>query len=59
MSGLATAAIRFVLTHNAVTSAIVGARTPIQIASAVAAASGPPYLADEDMLRLAKLRSRP
>lgn len=55
---LATAALRFVLTHSAVTTAIVGARTPYQIASAVEAAEGPPYLSDDDMMRLAKLKER-
>jgi len=53
---LATAALRFVLTHSAVTTAIVGARAPYQIAAAVEAADGPPYLADDEVIRLAKLR---
>jgi aryl-alcohol dehydrogenase-like predicted oxidoreductase len=53
---LATAALRFVLNHNAITCAIVGARTRFQIESAVQAADGPPYLADDEMMRLAKIR---
>jgi aryl-alcohol dehydrogenase-like predicted oxidoreductase len=53
---LATAALRFVLTHNAVTCALVGARTPYQVAAAVEAAEGPPYLSDDEMMRLAKLK---
>lgn len=53
---LATAALRFVLSHSAVTSAVVGARNPYQIGAAVDAASGPPYLTDDDVVRLAKTR---
>lgn len=53
---LATAALRFVLTSAHVTTAVVGARSPYQIASAVDAASGPPYLSDDDVLRLKKVR---
>ena len=53
---LATAALRFVLTNSVVTSALSGARTPAQIESAVEAASGPPYIAAEDMARYAKIR---
>jgi aryl-alcohol dehydrogenase-like predicted oxidoreductase len=55
-SDLATAAIRFVLTHAAVTTAIVGARNSHQIGAAVEAASGPPYLSADDMARLTKIR---
>lgn len=55
---LATAALRFVLTNSAVTTAIVGARSPYQISAAVEAASGPPYLSDDDTMRLAKLRAQ-
>jgi aryl-alcohol dehydrogenase-like predicted oxidoreductase len=54
---LATAALRFVLTNSLVSSAVVGARTPSQVASAVEAASGPPYIGDEDMARYAKIRA--
>lgn len=53
---LATAALRFVLTHPAVTTAMVGARSPAQVIAAVEAASGPPFLSDDDVLRLAKVR---
>lgn len=53
---LATAALRFVLSHAAVTSAVVGARNPYQIGAAIDAANGPPYLSDDDMIRLAKTR---
>lgn len=55
-SDLATAAIRFVLSYPSVTSAILGARDPYQIGAAIDAADGPPYLSDEDTLRLAKIR---
>ncbi len=54
---LATAALRFVLTHSSVTCALVGARTPYQIDAATEAASGPPYLDDDEMVRLAKVRN--
>ncbi|MGE0789169.1 MAG: aldo/keto reductase [Sandaracinaceae bacterium] len=54
---LATAALRFTLTHAQVSCALVGARTAAQIEAAVEAASGPPYLTDEDMTRLAKVRN--
>lgn len=53
---LATAALRFVLSQSKVTSAIVGARTATQVATAAQAASGPPYLDDEELIRLAKVR---
>jgi aryl-alcohol dehydrogenase-like predicted oxidoreductase len=55
---LATAALRFVLTHRTVTTAIVGARATYQIAAAVEAASGPPYLSDATLTRLAKVRDQ-
>jgi hypothetical protein len=41
-----------------VTSVIVGARTPYQASAAAEAASGPPYLTDDDVVRLAKLRDQ-
>ncbi|MBX3270191.1 MAG: aldo/keto reductase [Sandaracinaceae bacterium] len=53
---LATAALRFGLSHTAVSSVLVGARNPYQIGAAVDAASGPPYLSDADVILLAKLR---
>ena len=52
---LATAALRFVLGHPLVSCALVGARTPYQVSAAVEAASGPPWISDEDTARLAKL----
>jgi aryl-alcohol dehydrogenase-like predicted oxidoreductase len=52
---LATAALRYVLGQPYVTTAIVGARTAMQVASAAQAADGPPYLEDDDLARLAKL----
>lgn len=54
---LTTAALRFVLTHNAVTTVIAGARAPSQIAAACKAADGPPYLTEHEMIRLAKIRN--
>ncbi len=53
---LATAALRFVLSHAAVSAALVGARDAYQIGAAVEAAEGPPYLSDQDVVRLAKMR---
>jgi len=35
---------------------VLGARNPYQLGSAVDAADGPPYLSDEDLRRLAKVR---
>ncbi len=55
-SDLATAALRFVLTQSRVTTAVVGARSPAQVISAAEAANGPPYLSDDDLMRLAKVR---
>ena len=53
---LATAALRYVLTNTLVSTAIVGARTPYQVSTAVEAAdAGPPYVGDEDMARIKKL----
>lgn len=55
---MATAALRFVLNQASVTCAAVGARTPYQVDAAVEASSGgPPYIGDEDMLRLTKVRT--
>jgi aryl-alcohol dehydrogenase-like predicted oxidoreductase len=48
----AEAALRFVLANEAVTSCAVGARSPAQIASAAAAATGAPYLPEEDRARI-------
>lgn len=53
---LATAALRFVLADGHVTSATVGARSPYQIAAAVEAASGPPFMSDDELRRLEKVR---
>jgi len=53
---LATAALRFVLGQRTVTTAVLGARNPYQLGSAVDAADGPPYLSDDDLRRLAKVR---
>jgi len=53
---LATAAIRFVLSHTAVSSVVLGARSPYQISAGVEAAKGPPYLSDVDVVRIGKVR---
>ncbi|GAB5545919.1 MAG: aldo/keto reductase [Sandaracinaceae bacterium] len=55
---LATAALRFVLAQPQVSTALVGARAPRQIRSAVEAATGSPWIGDEDAVRLAKIRSQ-
>lgn len=52
---LATTALRFVLTHPAVATAIVGARSEAQVSSAVRAADNP-RLRDDDMVRIVKVR---
>jgi len=54
---LATAAIRFALSHVAVGSVVLGARSPYQLGAGVDAAQGPPYLSDNDIVRLNKLRN--
>lgn len=49
---LATAAIRYVLSNKVVSSVLVGARSPEQIAHAAACSDGPPYLPDGDLARI-------
>lgn len=49
--GAAQTALRFVLQHPAITSAVVGIRTPGQLADAVAAVNAPP-LSDNELERL-------
>lgn len=49
---LATAALRFVLSNPLVVTACVGARSPQQVAHAAMASRKPPYLPDEDLMRL-------
>ncbi len=49
---LAAAAIRYVLANAVVTTAVVGARTAAQVAAAAECADGPPYLPDEDLVKL-------
>lgn len=57
VTSLATAAVRFVLASQTVSSCILGARRPMQIRTAKAMAGEPPYLPEEDLLRLGKLLS--
>jgi aryl-alcohol dehydrogenase-like predicted oxidoreductase len=52
---LAQAAQRFVLAHDAVSSAILGARTPGQVEASVHPYTGDPYLPPEDLLRLRQM----
>lgn len=49
---LASAAIRYVLANSVVTTAVVGARTQAQATTAARCADGPPYLPDDDLVRL-------
>lgn len=49
---MATAAVRFVLNSSVVTTCLLGARRPLQIRDAAAMAGEPPYLSDEDLMRL-------
>lgn len=57
VTNLATAAVRFVLASQTVTSCILGARRPMQIRTAKAMAGEPPYLPEEDLLRLGQILS--
>lgn len=52
VASLSAAAIRFVLANAVVTTAVVGARTEAQIGAAAACSDGPPYLPDEDLIKL-------
>jgi len=49
---LTAAAIRFVLANGVVTSTLVGARSTAQVTQAAECADGPPYLPDEDLVKL-------
>ena len=49
---LASAAIRFVLANAVVTTAVVGCRTAGQLRQTVDCADGPPYLPDDDLVKL-------
>lgn len=52
---MATAAVRFVLNSPVVTSCLLGARRPLQIADAAAMAGEPPYLDGDDLARLGQV----
>lgn len=52
---LASAALRFVLSRPRVTSTIVGARRPAQIAGVQAMVGEPPYIPDEDRVRIGQV----
>ena len=52
---MATAAVRFVLNSRVVTTCLLGARRPLQIRDAEAMAGEPPYLDEEDLLRLGQV----
>ncbi len=53
---MATASLRFVLTNRTVNSCVIGARSPYQVLAAVEAAGEPPYLSEDDIIRLMKVR---
>lgn len=57
VSSMAAAAIRFVLANAVVTTALVGARTEAQVGAAAACADGPPYLPEEDLMKLPRVLS--
>ena len=57
VTSLATAAVRFVLSSQTVTTCTLGARRPMQIRGAQAMAGEPPYLPEDDMLRLGQILS--
>lgn len=52
---MASAALRFVLSRPHVSSAILGARRPAQIAGCVAMAGNPPYLDETDRARIGQV----
>jgi aryl-alcohol dehydrogenase-like predicted oxidoreductase len=52
IGSLAEAALRFVLANDAVTTAMVGSRTPHQIETAAKASAEPPYLPEADLARI-------
>ncbi|MFW6049823.1 MAG: aldo/keto reductase [Myxococcota bacterium] len=53
---MASASLRFVLSNPSVTCALVGARSPAQVRAAAAAVEGPPpYLSDEDLVRVSQV----
>ena len=57
MLSMASAAERFVLAHEVVSSAVIGPRTPGQVEASVhALAGGPPYLSEVDLERVKALR---
>lgn len=57
VTSLATAAVRYVLASHTVSTCILGARRPMQIRTAKAMAGEPPYLPEDDMLRLGQILS--
>jgi aryl-alcohol dehydrogenase-like predicted oxidoreductase len=52
IASLAEAALRYVLANSLVTTTTVGARTPTQIETAVAASGDAPYLPDDDLTKI-------
>ena len=55
IADLAEAALRFVLSNALVTSAVVGARNPSQIAHASHASDTPPYLDEEHLIKVPQI----
>jgi aryl-alcohol dehydrogenase-like predicted oxidoreductase len=55
VASMTSAAIRFALANRLTASVIVGARSPSQIEQIAAYADGPPYLPEEDMVRLSQV----
>lgn len=55
IADMATAALRFALSHAAVTSALVGARSPEQVEAAAEAVSTETSLSEEDLLKVSQV----
>lgn len=55
---LASAALRFVLANAVVSTCVVGARTSAQIALAAQCSDTPPYLPDDDLLKISRVRDK-
>jgi len=52
---LSAAALRYVLAHGSVTSAVLGARRPVQVSGVRSMAGEPPYLPADDLDRIQRI----
>jgi len=55
IASLAEASLRYVLANNLVTTCAVGARTPPQVETAIAASVDKPYLPDDDLTKIPQI----